>query len=1115
MRYPAGMPLILIPVLAIVLILPIAATAGEPQIYVETFQSEDFKDPAATTAVWNTSAGTLGLADFEPFLTGSVDTPGSARKVVLHGEYAFVADFDRGIRIYDVSNPAIPVYVGFDDNMGYVVDIAIAGNWLFAACSSGGVWSVKIDDPANTILWSHYTTTSNAYSIAVAGDFAYVALYNDGLLVLDISDPANLAVAGTLGTFYQCYDLEVSGDLLYMTGRQGAQNGLLILDIEDPTAPVLLSETVTPGTAFALALGGRYAYVGDVGEGVQIIDIDDPAIPSIVGNVAAYSGVYGVTVDGDRLYVADGTAGLRIFDRGAPTSPVQLYVVDTPGTCNAVTLYGEYAFVADRSSGLQIISVRDPATPVIVGRCLGEIVSGNDVSYDYIVYQRDFAYVIEVIRHNSIPIEENLLIFDAVQPAQPTLVSTTGLPDGNDSVVDLAVDGETLCLLTYSDGGGIFLQVYNVSDPLAVVQRSLLSLPGLYVNKLVLAGNTAYILNEALTLWTVDVTDPDNPAILKEVGLSSYPQNMALDGNMLYIATIPSDVLVFDVSNPSFPVEVGNWSPGKTLENIVISGDRAYVTGEEFWVLDVSDPTAPVLAGRIPDLSSNGVVVDGLRVFAGGAVIDVRDPANPVVVDAIPWSLCSFCKETTGQYILAAGRNSTSDNSVGCLATDQIHGDIFAVGGNRGQSLTVNQRPLDIFLGRLTSSYADSVAWGVTADGGLSWQTIEADGIWRAFDNPGSDLRWRSLHTVLPTTPFTNPECTGLTLEWLFQTAEIKSIVDVPQDQGGQVRVTFSSSVLDRPEETENPVTAYDLHRRVNDQALAGEVTTAAREMPAKRTVSTVELDGRTYVVVNSGQAGTMPPGVWETVGTVHARQEDSYTLLAPTVGDSTWAGIRYSVFLVTTHTPTPTQWYVSQPDSGWSVDNICPGVPEGFAVAYTAADNSLGWEASGDSDFQLFRIYRGSDPDFVPGAESLIHETATTGWTDSTGDGWDYYYKITAVDHAGNESQAASPDNVTGVGVFTVPARFALHPNTPNPFNPATVITYDLPEQAAVQLRVFDVAGRLVRVLVADQQTGPGRNRVTWDGRDGAGRCVAAGVYLCRMEAGAFRETMLMTLVK
>ncbi len=118
-------------------------------------------------------------------------------------------------------------------------------------------------------------------------------------------------------------------------------------------------------------------------------------------------------------------------------------------------------------------------------------------------------------------------------------------------------------------------------------------------------------------------------------------------------------------------------------------------------------------------------------------------------------------------------------------------------------------------------------------------------------------------------------------------------------------------------------------------------------------------------------------------------------------------------------------------------------------------------------------------------------------------------------MDHAGNESQAASPDDVTGVGAFTVPARFALHPNAPNPFNPATVITYDLPEQAAVQLRVFDVAGRLVRVLVADQQARPGRNRVTWDGRDGAGRCVAAGVYFCRMEAGAFRETMLMTLVK
>jgi hypothetical protein len=183
--------------------------------------------------------------------------------------------------------------------------------------------------------------------------------------------------------------------------------------------------------------------------------------------------------------------------------------------------------------------------------------------------------------------------------------------------------------------------------------------------------------------------------------------------------------------------------------------------------------------------------------------------------------------------------------------------------------------------------------------------------------------------------------------------------------------------------------------------------------------------------------------------------------------------------------------------------------------VAYAAAGNTLGWEPSGDPDFHLFRIYRGSNPDFIPGSESLLHETAATGWTDPAGDGWDYFYKITAVDLAGNESQAASPDNVTGVGASALPARFALHPNAPNPFNPATVITYDLPEQAAVRLRVFDVAGRLVRVLVADQQAEAGRNKVTWDGRDDTGRCVAAGVYFCRMDADAFRETMLMTLVK
>ena len=71
-----------------------------------------------------------------------------------------------------------------------------------------------------------------------------------------------------------------------------------------------------------------------------------------------------------------------------------------------------------------------------------------------------------------------------------------------------------------------------------------------------------------------------------------------------------------------------------------------------------------------------------------------------------------------------------------------------------------------------------------------------------------------------------------------------------------------------------------------------------------------------------------------------------------------------------------------------------------------------------------------------------------------------------------------------------------------PNPFNPATTIRYEVPTAAQVRLMVYDVLGREVTVLV-DERREPGCYAVTWDGRDAAGRLVASGVYVVRLEAG------------
>jgi len=94
------------------------------------------------------------------------------------------------------------------------------------------------------------------------------------------------------------------------------------------------------------------------------------------------------------------------------------------------------------------------------------------------------------------------------------------------------------------------------------------------------------------------------------------------------------------------------------------------------------------------------------------------------------------------------------------------------------------------------------------------------------------------------------------------------------------------------------------------------------------------------------------------------------------------------------------------------------------------------------------------------------------------------------------------------------LPVTFAVSQNYPNPFNPTTEIKYQLPNTELVSVKVYNMNGQLVTTLV-DGQMNAGYHKVQWDGRNSVGIKVSSGVYLYEMNAGNFRETKKMILIK
>lgn len=101
------------------------------------------------------------------------------------------------------------------------------------------------------------------------------------------------------------------------------------------------------------------------------------------------------------------------------------------------------------------------------------------------------------------------------------------------------------------------------------------------------------------------------------------------------------------------------------------------------------------------------------------------------------------------------------------------------------------------------------------------------------------------------------------------------------------------------------------------------------------------------------------------------------------------------------------------------------------------------------------------------------------------------------------------------GVYETIVPAKYALKPGYPNPFNPITTIRYEVPSPGdLVSISVYNVEGQLVKLLHSERKDS-GIYSVDWDGRNSDGQAAASGIYFVQMRAGAFKDTIKILLLR
>ena len=298
---------------------------------------------------------------------------------------------------------------------------------------------------------------------------------------------------------------------------------------------------------------------------------------------------------------------------------------------------------------------------------------------------------------------------------------------------------------------------------------------------------------------------------------------------------------------------------------------------------------------------------------------------------------------------------------------------------------------------------------------------------------------------------------------------EIIAIEDIPNDQGGRVYVGFNPSFMDNGVETGQSYSVFrwDVH---------GE--------------------NESWVLVQSGDAVGHPSYIYEV----------------STLTDSSNHGDGVTSFMVVANMNNGI--FHSDPMMGYSVDNIAPGVPGGLLAMGMDESVHLNWDISSDEDFQYFVLEKAANVDF---SDSELIETSDTSYTDvNITANQSNYYRLVAVDYAGNTSDYSEVVEATVLSIDEnmLPEVFTLHQNYPNPFNPTTQIKYDLPEDSFVSIAIYDVMGRNIRNLMNVNQAA-GYHSIRWDAKNDIGEGVAAGMYIYTIQAGEFRATKKMVLLK
>jgi hypothetical protein len=353
--------------------------------------------------------------------------------------------------------PTNPYEIGFfrpDTTTWYTVctGVYVRDTIGFIAYYNTGIFIVNLADPTNVRRIARYDTPGQAVELFAYDSCVYVADNNDGLCIIDVSDLSNPVQIGNYDGFYEPNNLFISDTIIFVSHR--GEGVVRILNVSDPSRPMLISEIFTTDGTDGIYVSNSYAYITDW-NGLCIVDISDLQHPQMVGFCDMDGYPSNVFVVDTFAYVASFFSGLYVINIAQPSAPFIVGYCTAPYLENAVIVIDAYAYVGNYDEGFCVIDVSNPANPYLVGQC-------NTVSAQ-IAINDTFAY--------TAGLETGFHIINISNPYNPREIA---------NIPGYVIDVFNLGNYTYLADVWLGLRIFNTSNPYVPQEVGFYALPHLF-----------------------------------------------------------------------------------------------------------------------------------------------------------------------------------------------------------------------------------------------------------------------------------------------------------------------------------------------------------------------------------------------------------------------------------------------------------------------------------------------------------------------------------------------------------------------------------------------------------------------------------------------------------